>query len=305
VLVVIKKEVIIETSTEGRTTMDNSAIMSGTFNEPGITGLVRPPEPRPQTKDVVARQSEKNGGVDIVELSGESIQLTRAAAQNQTEQAAPAGIAQNDNNPQSNPESNNFNISTLRGILTTIEESGTTTTGTAATDAILNPGATTQTDLNTLRQAELVGGTPQTDLNIPKQAEPVSSANPPAQETNATTLDTTKPAPTGSTASTIETPTERAQAPANAEANKLENEKSEGNRNTLEGEANELTKFNTVFNISNGLQTNNTQSSNTMNTSDVVQAQQPSQYSQQMLLQNLSSQIAQTVPPASVISVVG
>ncbi len=271
--------------------MENSAIMSGTINEPGIIGLVKPPEPKPDTKDVVARESEKNAGTDIVELSGESIQLTRALAPNQTEQAAPAGIAQNDNNAQSNPESNTFNISTLRGILSNIEQSGTTTSGTAATNATLATDVLpVTTDPNTLLQAQVapVGG----------------GVNPPAPETNATTLDTTT-TPAASTATTIQAPTEKTNAPANMEGTMLANEKTEPNLNTLEGEANDLTKFNTLFNVSNGLPTNTTNTANTMSTTDVLQAQQPSQYTQQMLLQNLSSQLAQTVSPAAIISVVG
>lgn len=270
--------------------MENSAIMSGTLNEPGIIGLLKPPEPRPETKDVVARQSEKNGGMDIVELSGESIQLTRGLAPNQTEQSAPAGIAQNDNNAQSNPESNTFNVSTLRGILSNIEASGTTTSGTAATNATL--------------AADMTPVTPDPNALLQTQAAPVGGgATAPTPGTNATTLDTTNTPPTGSTASTTQPVTERTQSPMSPETNRMENERSEPNLNTMEGEAKELTKFNTLFNISNGLPP--TTPGNTMNTNDVVQAQQPSQYSQQMLLQNLSSQLAPAVPPASVISVVG
>lgn len=262
--------------------METSTVLAGTLNEPGIIGLMRPPEPRPETKEAVARESERNGGVDIVELSGESLQLTRTAGLNQTEQSAPAGIAQNDNNSQANPESNTFDISTLRGILSNIEASGTTTSGTNAVENLLSPTTTTNptpgttSTTNTTRLPE----TPDMTLN-PTQSTTTNLVNAATVEP---TTDVNKPNPV-------------------TEIVNEEKNISMPNPNTIEGQAKELNQFNTLFNISNGLPNNSPD--NSINSSDVVQAQQPAQYSQQMLLQNLSSQLAQTVPPASIISVVG
>lgn len=78
----------------------------------------------------------------------------------------------------------------------------------------------------------------------------------------------------------------------------LETEPVEENPNDLQAQANELFQFNTVFAVSNGLPSEAPSAENT-------QAPEDNQNQQQVLLNELSSQLAQAVPPATIFSVVG
>jgi hypothetical protein len=288
--------------------MENAAIINSPIHDANLFGTLRSPEIEPDKIETFSFEGGINRGTDIVELSGESIQLSRAASNEPAREAA-AGIAESDNNTEENPENETLLLNNETAIvgLSPEDESEILT-------ANVNEGTGDGTGSETLLAAEpggvgetaaqiITAGTEELDttLNIPVFEDTavgetgeteffndqIASLN---QFQNSTITSSPRTA-AGSVRE--ETP------PAQVGAVETETNTPPENENNLESQAHRVTEINNIRDRANGTQEAPAQPF------DVSGPQQATPNQEQILLQNVGTQLAQTVPPASIISVLG
>lgn len=254
--------------------MSDASILTQ-INEPGVFGPLGPqanpnaPEVNPTAaegeEDLFAPTEETGQPGDVVELSDEGLRLAQAQEEGLNTEEVTAGAAETETNAGENQLAN----AAPTGV-GAVEVQEPTTTGIA-------PEEPETGDL----------GIPPEDFNEDLAQERLTAAN----AANPVGAQGTVESGIGAT---IEPETE----PTSTGALETEPEPVEENPNGLLSQANELFQFNTIFAQSNGLP-------NEAPTAENTQAPENTQNQQQVILNELSSQLAQAVPPATIFSVVG
>jgi len=283
--------------------MDNFGLLGANLADPNLIGTLRGPavenQPAPNKQENSTIETFGNNGTDVVEFSSESMQLSRLADNPQAQQAA-AGIPETDNSTDENPNpntnltttpfevSNNsepFNLGDLNTGVSTLDNRLGISPAVAATTQATGPGGSVNI------------GPPGIEVGVVQdtqgELESVAFATP--TELSTTSVDNTA-------ASAFVNPVNTPQTGALNANQQPEPEGNEATRiPTIQEQANQLQDLNNSLNRANNP---NSQPSDSPVT-DVQRAQQPSQFQDKLLLQNVSSQLAQTVPPASIVSILG
>jgi len=282
--------------------MDNFGLLGANLADPTLIGTLRGPgvenQPVADKEENSTIETFGNNGTDVVEFSSESLQLSRLADNPQAQQAA-AGIPETDNSTDENPNpntnltttpfevSNNsepFNLGDLNTGVSTLDNQLGISPAVASTTQATGPGGSVNI------------GPPGIEVGVVQDSqgelESVAFATP--TELGTTSVDNTAAASFVNPGNTTETGAVANQQPE-PEANEA------GRIPTIQEQANQLQDLNNSLNRANSP---NSQPSDSPVT-DVERAQQPAQFQDNLLLQNVGSQLAQTVPPASIVSILG
>jgi len=271
--------------------MEDFALLNANVADPTLIGTLRGPgvenQPVTDTPANDAAETFGSNGTDIVEFSSESLQLSRLSNNEEAQQAA-AGIPEADNSTDENPNpaSNALTETPFEGSQNTepfnlgeLNDAATNTApgvspAEAAAAQSTGPGGTIAT------------GPPGIDTGIDTNAR---------GEFESSTFSSDTASRTSSLESTPFSVDN--EGPEVGGVNNLELEP-QNNSADIQVQADRLRALDSSLSNTNGQPSESP-------VTDVDRAQETSQFQEQLLLQNVGSQLAQTVPPASVVSILG
>jgi hypothetical protein len=279
--------------------MDNTSIIAANFNEPVLTGNLRNVGlgANAAQNTVTPKETASN---DTVELSEQSLQASQAntettPVEEEVSEETTAGIAQNESEMDTGTQLEN-EFFAANGVS---EDEGTTTNETitavpSETPSPAVPGIETEGIPGTAGGILIGGGGGEGPLPgalTPEEAI-ITGEAPLTGETETeyvSPVQTTEGSVVNEPESTLESPVPAAQEVPE----ELLPEPSQ-----LEEQIFEIERINELLNNASG-------QAGTGPAVEVQQAAEPEQYQEQVLLQTLGTQIAQAVPPPSIISVLG
>jgi len=280
--------------------MDNTSIIAANFNDPVLTGNLR-------TIGLVANAAqntvtaEETASNDTVELSEQSRQASQANTETtpiaaELSEETTAGIAQNESETETGTQLEN-EFFAANGVpeneRTTTNETITAVPSETPSPAV--PGIETEGNLGTAAENLIGGGGGEGPLPavITTEEETTIAAEAPlTEETEAET----PPVAQTTEGSVVNEPERTLEAPVPAAEEVPEELLPEPSQ--LEEQIFEIERINELLNSAAG-------QSGAGPAVEVQRAAEPEQYQEQVLLQTLGTQIAQAVPPPSIISVLG
>jgi hypothetical protein len=281
--------------------MEEVTALASTVNDTGFIGGLRSPFLQPDRTDNPAfpdnRQGNNSNGTDVAEFSPESLQLS-IQERFGFEQQAVGGIAESDNGTETNDGEILQNLNTPIGELLEEEQPSPLTEPASPAEpldieaqgaALLEPeqdfiGATIQTE-------ESNDLTPPPGVEVPEELTVTSQGEEEAQINPFFGSNETGVTPS----LTLDTDTGQTEEVGAVQANEAE---SFGEENSFEAQAERAIAVNEEVNTNIGLPADTP-------ATDGDRAQQVGQFQERLLLQNVGTQLAQAVPPASIISVLG
>jgi len=265
--------------------MDQFGALQSAVNDPLLVGNLRTPgnEQGVGTAALKEEVQAESTAVDTAQFSGESLELARAAAANES-QAVTVGITESENNTEQNnladTGTNQFGIST--------EATGRSNTLQVGVVDIGSGGGIAVPEAQPI-DSDVLAGENETLTAI----ESAGAVEAPGENIIAgaagTVIPQKEPSINVIQPNDLQEPN-GLQVPAEVEQNP----------NTAQAQADRL--GNPTDQISAA---NNQAAGNAANTTNVERVQTAAEYQQNVLLQNVGSQLAQTIAPAAIFSVIG
>ncbi|MCP5053798.1 MAG: hypothetical protein GY940_41915 [bacterium] len=284
--------------------MEEATALAATVNDANLFGGLRAPGLQQDRTDLLTPPEEENDNSenprsDVLELSSESLQLSLVEA-SEAEQRGVGGIGESDDNTESNPDSLLQNLTTPIGELLQEEQPAAGALLQEAQEAEnATPPILATEPVTTGQTGGIITETPATgDLGVEVPNEVLTTTENTAEEG-------INPFAGGEVENLVIRPGETTSLEPEPET--AENvgatggqgpEIPSGDENTIETQAARLTDVNTAANTASGIPADTP-------ATGADRAQQLGQSQEQLLLQNVGTQLAQTVPPASIISVLG